>query len=891
MLLKLFFALTRFFLRFRYRIEVRGLESLKREAGKGVLVLPNHPALMDPVIVFALLWPIYEMRPLVVEHMFRAPLLRPFMKILKALPVPNFDGAVNEMKVRRAEQSIGEIAEGLKQGKSFIIYPSGRLKSTGAEVLGGASSSHKLVEECKGIDVVLVRTSGLWGSSYSRAIEGRSPDLLKTILHSFKTALKNFFFFAPRRDVLVELERSPNDFPWNGSRIEFNRYLENWFNQYPDGKGNRVPVEPLSLVSYSFWREDLLEPYQFKQAAKKSHGSAIPAEVRDKVYAEIRRIMDKPDLEIRDEMSLAFDVGMDSLNVGDMISFLSHHYDIAEVHPEDLTDVLSVLEIAAGARVSDRQTAEVKKSAWKEEKGRPGAVLPYGNNLVESFLFSCDRLGSYAACGDDLIGVLSYKKMKRAALVLAQSFKSLEGKYVGVMLPASAGAFLVIMGLQLAGKVPVMLNWTLGPRYLSEMMKAANANIAISSWRFLERLSHVEFGELTNQMVLLEDIREKLTWKQKLKGAFISLFRSAGVIRSMGLNRIDENEHAVVLFTSGTEAVPKGVPLTHKNIMSNLRSGSQCIDVRPTDVMYGILPPFHSFGFTVAGLFPLFCGMKIAFYPDPTDSFALAEGIDRWKITMFCSAPGFLKGLLAAAKPEQLKSVRYFVTGAERLPNEVREKALAMVPSALLVEGYGITECSPILTICRPNYPPIGVGRPVPDVEMRTIHPETLEPLPPGSEGEICVRGPNVFNGYLGRPRDPFIELDGQRWYRTGDLGRLDSDGNLILSGRLKRFTKLGGEMISLGAVEEVLSTELLKTGKISDELPTIAVCSDERVPGKPLLILFTTLSLSRDEANEILKASGFSRLVKISSVQKIEEIPLLGTGKTDYRRLQSNIA
>ena len=132
---------------------------------------------------------------------------------------------------------------------------------------------------------------------------------------------------------------------------------------------------------------------------------------------------------------------------------------------------------------------------------------------------------------------------------------------------------------------------------------------------------------------------------------------------------------------------------------------------------------------------------------------------------------------------------------------------------------------------------------------------------------------------------------DGQKWYRTGDLGKLDPDGNLVLSGRLKRFTKLGGEMISLGAVEEVLSTELLKTGKIPDELPTIAICCDERVPGKPLLVLFTTLPLTRDEANEILKASGFSRLVKISSVQKIEEIPLLGTGKTDYRRLQSNIA
>jgi long-chain-fatty-acid--[acyl-carrier-protein] ligase len=452
------------------------------------------------------------------------------------------------------------------------------------------------------------------------------------------------------------------------------------------------------------------------------------------------------------------------------------------------------------------------------------------------------------------------------------------------------GAYLTILALQLAGKVPVMLNWTLGPRYLEEMMRLSNAQIAISSWRFLERLSHVEFGSLIDKMQLLEDIRQTLTLRMKLRGALLSLRGAKKILAALRLNDVDENSPAVILFTSGTEASPKGVPLSHKNIISNLRSGMHCIELSASDILYGILPPFHSFGFTVAGLFSIIAGMRIAFYPDPTDSFALAEGIERWKITMFCSAPSFLKGLLSVAKKEQLKTVRMFVSGAEKASPELFERVKNLRADAKLVEGYGITECSPILTMGRPNLPPKGVGYPLADVELCMIHPETLELLPPGVDGEICVRGPNVFNGYLDNPRSPFLEIHGKKWYRTGDIGHQDPDGALILSGRLKRFTKIGGEMISLAAVEAAIFSELHRQGKIVSDGPALALLADEKNPSKPQIVLFTTLDLSREQANDLLQNSGFSRLVKISSVQKIEEIPLMGTGKTDYRTLQSKL-
>lgn len=882
------------FLSLRYKIEVRGKENLttdqlKREGG--ILFLPNHAAHIDPFFLFLILWPKYRIRPLVIEYIYRLRILRRGMRIVRALPIPNFDSSINEIKLKRAERSVAEVTRGLKEKENFVLYPSGRLKVSGKESLGGASGTHALLQACPEANVVLIRTTGLWGSTFSRAIEGQTPDLNKAIWHGIKTILRNGIFFAPRRKILIEIEPLHDDFPREASRIELNRALESWYNQYPVNGGGRVEVEPLQLVSYSFWKEDFLKPFQGRQVGEGNAGVEVNEEIWNQVSGEIRRILSNPNLEVHGEMTLATDLGMDSLNIAELLAFLSKKYGIPEVHPEDLDTVQNALEIAAGARAAEKPRHVILHEGWPEEKdARPDPVPPMGKTLPATFLNSCDRMGAFAACGDDLVGVLSYKKLKRAALVLALHFRTVPGKYIGVLLPSTVGSYLTILALQLAGKVPVMLNWTLGPRYLDDMMRLSGAQMVISSWRFLDRLSHVEFGSLIDSLVFLEDIRDNLPLRLKIQGAFLAMERSKAIQRELDLLGTDENDPAVILFTSGTEASPKGVPLSHKNLISNLRSGMHCIDLEAKDVIYGILPPFHSFGFSVAGLFALLSGTRIAFYPDPTDSFALAEGIERWKVTIFCSAPSFLRGLLQTAKPEQLRSIRLFVAGAEKTPPEFYERVKELGSGASLIEGYGITECSPVLTLNRPHLGTKGVGHPLPDVEMIMIHPETLKPLSPGEEGEICVRGPNVFRGYLGNAKSPFITIHGKQWYRTGDLGRLE-DGCLVLSGRLKRFTKIGGEMVSLGAVEETISSELIKRGKISADAPSAALIVDERETGNPKLVLFTLGDVGQEEVNEILQSSGFSRLIKIAQVRKIEDLPLLGTGKTNYRRLQEMIA
>ncbi len=877
----------------RYKIEVKGLEKLvsnPRTKKGGILFLPNHPAHMDPLFLFLLLWPTFRIRPLIIEHIYRLSILKPLVRLVKGLSIPNFETSVNQIKVQKAQKSIQAIADGLKKGENFILYPSGKLKPAASEVIGGASSAHALIQECPDTHVVLIRTTGLWGSSFSRALTGVSPPLPKTLWFGFKVLLKNGIFFAPRRKVLIEIEDDPQNFPRKSSRIEFNRFLENWYNQYPDSSGKIHTQEPLLLISYTFWNKKPPSIETNEKKKIKSKALSISPQTTTKVYEEIRSILENPSIEIRPEMRLALDLGMDSLNIAEAISFLARQFNAEDIHPEDIETVQDMLNLAETSKTTKKAVKQAGIFRFPKETNRPAPTSPVGKTIPEAFLRISDLMNSFVACADDLLGPMTYKKMKKAILVLASHFQKIEDKHIAVLLPSSATTYLVILALLFARKVPVMLNWTLGPRYLDEMMRLSNAKITLTSWRFIERLSNVEFGNLTENVQFLEDIKESLSLETKLKGVFYSFMPTPFTLKFFGLQKIKETDPAVILFTSGTEANPKGVPLSHQNILSNQVATMQCIQLSENDTIYGILPPFHSFGFSVAGIFPLIAGLKVAFYPDPTDSFALVEGIQRWPITLFCSAPSFLKSLFIAAKPHQLDSVRLFISGAEKAPQSLFDHVNNLKTNAKLIEGYGITECSPILSLNRLNMPPRGVGNPLPNVEVCTIHPETEELLNEGKEGELCVRGPNIFSGYLENPRTPFIEIKGKKWYRTGDIGYLDKDNFLYLSGRLKRFTKIGGEMISLTAIEEVLLNGLIKEGVISVDTPSLAVCADERISDKPQIVVFTTANLTKEHANDILKEAGLSRLIKISYIHQVEEIPIMGTGKIHYRKLQSLI-
>jgi long-chain-fatty-acid--[acyl-carrier-protein] ligase len=328
------------------------------------------------------------------------------------------------------------------------------------------------------------------------------------------------------------------------------------------------------------------------------------------------------------------------------------------------------------------------------------------------------------------------------------------------------------------------------------------------------------------------------------------------------------------------------VPLSHANLLANLRDLSKIFYFKPSDRMIGILPPFHSFGLTGTSLLPLCSGLKVVYHPNPTEGIALARIIEAYRVSILVGTPTFLSVITRAARDEQVASLRLVVTGAEKCPEQLYETLERRWPHLSVVEGYGITECSPVVSCNRERAPRRGtIGYALPSVEFAVVDLETGERLEAGRAGMLLVRGPSIFNGYLHHDGEtPFINFEGKSWYRTGDLVNEEPDGLLIFAGRLKRFVKLGGEMVSLPAVEEAL---LARFGNDQDQEIILAV-EAAAAETNPELVLFSTRNITREEANFAIRDVGLSPLHNIRSVKTLDAIPILGTGKTDYLKLKS---
>jgi len=884
---------------FRYKVTIKGLDKINAETLRkpgGILFLPNHPAIfVDPSLVTLALWPRFPIRPLIVEYMYYLPGVNWLMRYLDALPIPNFVTTSNSLKKRKSEQMIESVITGLRNGENFLIYPAGKTKQTGIEFLGGASGVPQILNAAPEANVVLVRTKGLWGSMFSRAITGGPPPMFPTILRGVKYVLKNLLLFTPRRKVTIEFEVAPIDFPQSGSRIEINRWLENYYNK-PDGLSKQKddhPGDSLIFVSYSAWKSDLpvMKTLEFKQD-KVIDVETIPPAIQNKVIAKLSALSEVAPEGIHSEMTLSQDLGMDSLSIAEVAIFLQDDFDIKGVPITELTSVGKVMGIASRqlVYVEEEEEEHPDLKAWnKPQPPRERAKIAPGDTIPEVFLNLCDRYGDRVACTDLRSGTMTYKQIKLRALLLANYFKTLPGDYIGILLPSSAGATLLILAIQLAGKIPLMVNWTVGPRHLESVAKLSNVQVVLSSWKFLDKLENVNLDGIEENLVMLEDLRPRLGAKEKLKAFWMSLQKAPTLLKTLNLDKQSKDDPCVLLFTSGTESMPKGVPLSHDNILSNQRSILEVIEIFTDDILLAMLPPFHSFGFTITSLIGILSGFRVAYSPDPTDGKRIAKAIERWGATVMGGTPTFIRSIMKATTAEKLRTARFAFTGAEKAPAELFQLMTEYGKKIdFLLEGYGITECSPVLSFTRMGEPHVGVGRAAPGVELLIVHQEKMTPMPQGEQGLILARGPNVFKGYLNPGlASPFVEVRGKSWYKTGDLGWLDPQGNLTISGRLKRFIKIGAEMISLAAVEDGLSELARKRGWKGEEGATIAVCAKEN-GDKPKIFVFTTMPLTLDDANKGLREAGFSNLVKVWQVMHLIEIPIMGTGKIDYRLLDT---
>jgi long-chain-fatty-acid--[acyl-carrier-protein] ligase len=857
----------------RYRITVTGIENISKT--NGVLILPNHPAEVDPVIITTILWDLLHPRPVVIEGMYRLPFLHSILKRIRAIPMADMEFDSGPYKRRRIERSLAQIVKSLEYGNNVLFYPSGRLSVSGPERIGGASGVHSILGGYPNAQIAVVKIRGLCGSIFSKATTGgTTPDVGKTCLKGLRVLAQNLFLFTPRRPVTIEISFNPPQFPRDGDPMAINRYLEGFYNS-PE------PEAP-TLVSHSFLMRSV--PALPERKLLNDSLETVPEDIREKVLSRVAQLAQVPVDTLNPETRLGDDLGIDSLSTAELLIWLDREFEVHDVELSELLTIGSLMRAAVGqlsATHAKTQVTAPESWSWGNDS-RPDPELQSAATIAEAFLIACSRYGRHAALADPRSGAITWNTAKLKVVTLARYIAQLPESHVGVLLPASVTGSLVTMAAILAGKIPVFLNWTAGKRSLLHACDTTQLKAIFTAESFLDVVpTDLEF--LEERFVLLEQVAGALTFKDKLTGKLLSRRPSDEILKALGQSARDPDSPAVVLFTSGSEALPKGVPLTHRNIMTNIQGVLEAFSISRADTLLGFLPPFHSFGLTICTLLPLITGLKVAYHSNPNESRKIAKAISTWNATIAAGTPTFLRSILKAGTADQFASLRALISGAERAPEDLFTLAMSINPRMQILEGYGITECSPVVSVGRPEEPRIGVGRPLTGVELAIVHPESLKAIPDGQQGLILIKGPSVFHGYLDPVLNPFIEYCHERWYNSGDLGMLNN-GSLIITGRLKRFIKIAGEMVSLGAVEEALQ----KRVPSPDGAPSVAVLAQgTEGDGRPKLVAFAAGTLSVETANATLKDAGFPPLVHISETRQIQNLPVLGSGKTDYQALK----
>lgn len=614
----------------------------------------------------------------------------------------------------------------------------------------------------------------------------------------------------------------------------------------------------------------------------------IPAITRALVLEKLAELSGKPAAIMRDDLKLAQDLGLDSLALMELVAWAEVEFGYKLGETSDIQTVGDLLLAACGTMLGPEIILRPVPRSWfrKTTPGLPCTIMQ-GRNIPEVFLSQARRAPGRPILADQIAGVKTYRDTIAAILLLKPEIEKLPAPCVGIMLPASVSATLVYLACLFAGKVPVMVNWSVGMRNMKYALDLMGVKHIVTSQRVIERVES-QMGALTDladRFVRLEDLRKRFTLPRKLK----ALWRACFSWKT--LEQAEVPQTAVVLFTSGSESLPKAVPLTHDNLLCNLRAVFKTVRMLQSDVLLGMLPPFHSYGLSTNVVLPVCGGLPCVYHANPTEAVHLARLTAAYGATLAIGTPTFLNGILRAASEQDLRTLRIVITGAEKCPDHIYRTLARIWPWIKVLEGYGITECSPVVSVNDENDIRQGtIGKVLPGIEYARKCVEADEPAPPDVPGLLLVRGPTIFGGYLHYDGpSPFIEWRGKRWYMTGDLVTEQPDGVITFAGRLKRFVKLGGEMISLPAIEEVLSAAFVKP----DEKGPVLAVESTAAELNPDIVLFLAegKELTREQANERIRHAGLSTLHHIRQVVRVREIPVLGTGKTHYRALRELLA
>jgi acyl-[acyl-carrier-protein]-phospholipid O-acyltransferase / long-chain-fatty-acid--[acyl-carrier-protein] ligase len=496
-----------------------------------------------------------------------------------------------------------------------------------------------------------------------------------------------------------------------------------------------------------------------------------------------------------------------------------------------------------------------------------------------------DSTGVELTGGKLLAGTLIMRR-----LLLRHVLKADE-KYIGLLIPPSVGSVLANAALSMTGRVTANLNYTASPEVLNACLRRAGIKRVLTSRKVMENPMFAKFKDsLEAELVYIDDLKDQVTRGDKLYG-IIGAFAMPGFLldRLLGLHKIRGDDVATVIFTSGSTGMPKGVMLTHHNIATNVEAIDQVVHPKPKDSLLGIVPFFHSLGFTVTLWGPLLLDIRAAYHFSPLDTRIVAKLAKTRNATIMLATPTFLRQYLRRCEPEELETLEVVVAGAEKLPValcEAFEQKFGVRP----VEGYGTTELSPLVSVNVPasraksvnvEWKEGSVGRPVPGVSAKIVDPETFEDVPLGTPGMLLVKGPNVMKGYLGQPEETAkVMHDG--WYITGDVAMIDTDGFIHITARLSRFSKIGGEMVPHIRIEEAIQQVL--GGEENGQLSIVVTSVPDEKKGERLVVLHTPLEKSPEEVCRQLSTQGLPNLwiPDADHFVEVEAIPVLGSGKID---------
>ena len=502
----------------------------------------------------------------------------------------------------------------------------------------------------------------------------------------------------------------------------------------------------------------------------------------------------------------------------------------------------------------------------------------YEETLFDALIAARARFGDKEILEDQDRKPLTYTGLIRAAFVLGRKIAAMTepGERVGVLLPSSMGVVVTFFGLHAFGRVPVMLNFTAGEANLKAALATSGVKRILSAKRFIQQAKLEELTDALGkvaEITWLDDVRATIGLPDKLYGL------AAGMAPKRFRTKTDPDGPGVVLFTSGSFGAPKGVVLSQKNLVANARQVALHIDLKPEWVMFNPLPTFHSFGLTGGVILPLLQGMKAFEYPSPLHAKQITDLLPQVKASILFATDTFLNQYARVAEPDDFATLEFAVAGAEKVRDETRHIFNTKFGGVALLEGYGATEAAPVVAVNHPDRNrPGSVGQILPGIEYRI---DEVPGITGG--GRLYLRGPNVMEGYIS-PEDPeALDPLHEGWHDTGDIVDIDEEGYVTILGRVKRFAKIGGEMVSLTAVEGLASAVW------PDNRHAVVAIADSR-KGEKLVLVTDNKDASSSRLSEWARDHGAPELAIPKKIITVAEVPVLGTGKTDYVAIQKMV-